>query len=448
MFIGIALSVTAGLMGGGFSPAALFTNGEQGVWLDPGDLTTLFQDTAGTTPVTAVGQSVALALDKSGRGNHATQATAGARPIYALLPSNGLRNLANGSADVGNNAVWQNSVTVNGITATKVASGIDTDGLPYADYRYQGTSTSTFHDGVYAGANRNPAVAGQQWNGSAILRVVGGSTVNTIGLSVRVQEEIAPNTFVDNSPPSRVTASVDTLSTSTNTIATGNQARVIFDLGFSSGAVIDVTYRIKALQFERAAARTDYQFNYSNVNIAQPPFAQVGALLFDGVDDFMQTPSIDFSATDRVTVFAGVRKLSDAARATVVELGVPAPNGYFAVEVPGSASPAYQFVSRGTSTVFVSGSGFPAPDTAVITGIGGISTDTAIIRRNGVQIGSSATDQGTGNYANAVLYIGRRSGVSLPFSGYLFPLIVRGAASSDYQITATENWVNGKTGAY
>jgi len=48
-----------------FSVASLFSDGEQGVWYDPSDLTTLFQDTAGTTPVTTAGQTVALMLDKS-----------------------------------------------------------------------------------------------------------------------------------------------------------------------------------------------------------------------------------------------------------------------------------------------------------------------------------------------------------------------------------------------
>jgi hypothetical protein len=54
-----------GLRNGRFSPAVLFANNEPGVWYDPSDLTTLFQDTAGTTPVTTPGQTVALMLDKS-----------------------------------------------------------------------------------------------------------------------------------------------------------------------------------------------------------------------------------------------------------------------------------------------------------------------------------------------------------------------------------------------
>lgn len=62
--------------------AALFASGQPGAWFDPSDLTTLFQDAAGTTPVTALGQPVGLMRDKSGRGNHVSQATAAARPTY------------------------------------------------------------------------------------------------------------------------------------------------------------------------------------------------------------------------------------------------------------------------------------------------------------------------------------------------------------------------------
>ena len=68
--------------GTAFSPVSLFANDEAGVWFDPSDMTTLSQDSAGTTPVTAVGQPVGLMLDKSGNGHHATQATASKRPTY------------------------------------------------------------------------------------------------------------------------------------------------------------------------------------------------------------------------------------------------------------------------------------------------------------------------------------------------------------------------------
>lgn len=66
-----------------FSPSSLFAANEPGVWYDPSDLSTLFQDAAGTTPVTAVEQPVGLMLDKSGNGNHAFQTTATSRPVLS-----------------------------------------------------------------------------------------------------------------------------------------------------------------------------------------------------------------------------------------------------------------------------------------------------------------------------------------------------------------------------
>lgn len=59
----------------------LFANGEQGFWYDPSDMGTMYQDAAGTVPVTAVGQPVGLIRDKSGRNNHAFQTNSASRPI-------------------------------------------------------------------------------------------------------------------------------------------------------------------------------------------------------------------------------------------------------------------------------------------------------------------------------------------------------------------------------
>jgi hypothetical protein len=63
-----SLSTPPGLLadvGASFSPASLFAAGEPGVWYDPSDFSTMFQDSVGTTPVTAVEQPVGLLLDKS-----------------------------------------------------------------------------------------------------------------------------------------------------------------------------------------------------------------------------------------------------------------------------------------------------------------------------------------------------------------------------------------------
>lgn len=68
------------------SVAAAFTPTDLGAslaaWYDANDITTLFQDSAGTTPVTADNDPVGKMNDKSGNARHLLQATAGFRPLY------------------------------------------------------------------------------------------------------------------------------------------------------------------------------------------------------------------------------------------------------------------------------------------------------------------------------------------------------------------------------
>jgi len=58
-------------------------NGLDFAWHDPSDLSTMFQDHTGTTPVTGVEQPVGKILDKSGNGYHATQSITASRPTLS-----------------------------------------------------------------------------------------------------------------------------------------------------------------------------------------------------------------------------------------------------------------------------------------------------------------------------------------------------------------------------
>ncbi len=74
------------VLGGAFTPASLFTGGIQGAFYDPSDLSSMFQDSGGITPAT-VNNPVGRLSDKSGNGNHATQATTAAKPTYMVAAS-------------------------------------------------------------------------------------------------------------------------------------------------------------------------------------------------------------------------------------------------------------------------------------------------------------------------------------------------------------------------
>jgi len=69
-----------------FSIASLFSASQAGAWYEASDISTLFQDAAGTTAVTVDGDPVGLMLDQSGNAVDALQATSAARPVYKVTP--------------------------------------------------------------------------------------------------------------------------------------------------------------------------------------------------------------------------------------------------------------------------------------------------------------------------------------------------------------------------
>lgn len=192
----------------------------------------------------------------------------------------------------------------------------------------------------------------------------------------------------------------------------------------------------------------------SAFDVTEAGVQSLGYLSFDGVDDFLVTPTITPNV-DKAQVFAGVRKLSDAAQGMLVELSTSAfaNNGAFNVQAPagGALVGEYGLLSRGTvaQLIAASNSAYAAPVTNVLSALADISGDLATLRVNGTQAAQSTADQGTGNFLAYPLYIGRRGGTSLPFNGNLFSLVVRfGANLTTDTITSTETYVNGKTGAY
>ena len=98
---------------------SIFSNGEQGFFYDPNDLSTMYQNTVGTIPVTAVGQPVGLILDKSKevlRTEKVVNPDFDSDTAWLKAPN---VTISNGSAILnvagGNPVLWQNV----GLTAGK-----------------------------------------------------------------------------------------------------------------------------------------------------------------------------------------------------------------------------------------------------------------------------------------------------------------------------------------
>ena len=172
-------------------------------------------------------------------------------------------------------------------------------------------------------------------------------------------------------------------------------------------------------------------------------------LLFDGTDDFLLTGTI-MPGIDKAQVFAGVRKLSDAARGMVLETGLGNQSGSIALQAPSSNGAAnYGLLAGGTTIVGVNPTTFTAPITNVVSFAADIPADSLVARINGSQVAQIANDQGTGNFLAYPLYIGRRGGTGLPFNGRIYGIAVRfGANLSAAQISQMETWLNARTGAF
>jgi hypothetical protein len=213
----------------------------------------------------------------------------------------------------------------------------------------------------------------------------------------------------------------------------------------------NVTLYINKIQIETGSTATNYQRVGTAFDVTEAGVRSLSYLSFDGVDDFLVTPTIT-PGIDKAQVFVGVRKLTDAAQGIPIELSSSSFSnaGTFRMTFPNSVgTPSYGWFSRGTLQSAVASNGFAAPITNIVTGFGDISGDTATLRVNGSQVAQDTADQGTGNYLAYPIYIGRRGGTSLPFNGQIYNLIIRfGANLTTTQITTTETWVNGKTGAY
>lgn len=202
--------------------------------------------------------------------------------------------------------------------------------------------------------------------------------------------------------------------------------------------------------FPQVAFGDDIGYGYQRVTTATD-YADIGApprIKYDGIDDFLVAPSVNFTGTDAVTVFAGVRKNSDASIGIVVELSTnsDSTNGTFtlAASVGGNN---YYAQSRGTVRSFISATGYVAPHSAVLVAEVKISTDILRLHVNNAEPLSSATDQGTGNYSTNSLYFGARGGTAYRFSGEVFsPEVIRGAASTAAQIDMVERIINRNMG--
>lgn len=141
-----------------FNPLTYFLySGIDGAWFDPEDMSTMFQDAAGTTPVTALEQPVGKWLDKSGNGNHATQPITASRPTLSARYNQLL-----------------NSATLLTQSVTTVAAQYTLSFTGAGSVTLSGTATGTL---AGTGANNRVSLSFTPTAGTLTLTVTGSVTL-------------------------------------------------------------------------------------------------------------------------------------------------------------------------------------------------------------------------------------------------------------------------------
>lgn len=391
---------TALLAGQPWRFSRLFAAGEPGLILDPASLQRMYQDANGQTPA-AFDAQVGLIMDAS-------------RPAQLL---NVEKCINPGGPFVGTNATAE-------VGAVRTLAG--------------GAIIATAQDGS---ADR------VEWS-------VTGLTVGRLycvqvdaEAGVGVDQAIALPTFGTLASAVRITTR-RTYSFLIPAAATNGLLRIYAAQSGGSGGAAGDTVIVYSVSVKELTGNHAYQI----APASRPTLRQAGGLPyleFDGLDDWMQTGPLDLGASGRFCIFTALRKESDATLSAVLELSS---NGYtntgnFGLYAPSTANNAnYGLRSRGTVDQLFTATPYAAPHTAVISALGDIAADMALLRVNG-KFFASAEDQGAGALgANYPLFIGRRGGSSLTFGGRLHALIIRGGLPTDAEIAAAERDLSARSG--
>ncbi len=448
-----------------FSPASLFASGEQGLWYDPSDFSTLFQDAAGTIPVTAVEQPVGLILDKSGRGNHASQATTTARGVLRAR-----YNLLTYSEDFSNPA-WIRS---NSVVSSNVVTAPNWDQTADA---WAATATNNLHWFYSAPVSQDlvgkvKCVMHVKPNGYSMVQF-GAYRAGMSRWAIQLF-----NLSTDEITTKYEAAGATVVSSKIENLADGwKRITLVVDAGPGIASVIvcpipdGVSTAVLTPSYTGDGSSGIYvwgaELRPANLPASLPPYQRIAAatdydtvgfpvyLDIDDADDSYVTSAINFTGTDKMTIWVGMRKLDDTAR-IFCELSADfnANIGSMSLITGNANASFYLAISRGSVGAAFNQAGrfttglYPAPDSAVITAQHDIAGDLSRIRRNGSSNGAidGTGDKGAGNFGNYPLYLFSRGGTAVRWRGHFYGLIIRGAATETTQLEQTEQWINARMG--
>lgn len=297
-----------------FSPMSLFASGEKGGWYAPSDITTLFQDSAGTTPVVAPGDPVGLALDGSGNGLDASQSISAERPFYAIVPATGRRNLLSETGFTNLTSGTPGGGTWNGFS--RIFSG--------------GTQTLTANDASLGGSSLRVSVTAARhvWRNNSTTFPAGVTTIWSADIEVHsgslttrdvlffpaISNPTANVLATYNGEAIALTAPLPAgrgLLAVRTTTASDTVVDFRLGVGVEANRTGDVTFRDPQLEF--ASSRSAYQrVELNGIDVRQNGVQSLGYLARTNVSQSLNAtmPDLGTNATVATATESGVSILS------------------------------------------------------------------------------------------------------------------------------------------
>lgn len=309
-----------------------------------GGAATLFQDSAGTSAVTAVEQPVGRALDQSGNARHALQATSTARPLLTARKNLGIRtntffNSANSYTPGAYGTLARITKTTSGVsyaqsetqstfvadTTITVSMRVKWDGHNIPDFSIEYNNANNFG---------TPFVA--RWN------------VTSAGVSLVAQSACTASTVAEADGVYRLSATFVT--GASVAITAGTNPTVLHKMQGVSGATIlagdfQIEYGASATGYQRVISSTGYDITASPL-----------VMRFDGADDVLAASFAPGTLPASADVYVVINRDVDDGNAAI---GIDLTAGGRTLGVMAAGDTTGAFTGCGSPSVTVNGVAVP-----------------------------------------------------------------------------------------
>lgn len=436
------------------SVARAIAAANNGLLFDIGDMSTLYQDAAGTTPVTAVEQPVGKILDKSGNGNHATRSVTASRPVLSAR-----YNLLSKTEDF-NASEW----ALNGISpfgaGSVVNAGISPDGTQSADLIVESTNSGTH----YIWSTTRTITVGDMFCGEIKLKPAGRSRVR-IQLDGSSGNLGAPSVIdIQNCTVAVIGSGVSSVSAeavnngfclvkiSAKSTGASQRFTVFLDNGITNSYAGD---GVSGVYIWGADFRPGTSFGpYQRVNTATDydtdPRYFPAYLRFDGVDDYLNLPYMGLYAGGEMSIIAARNAVSQSTDTYIISerSTTDADPKYFPSRQLASGGNMDAYISDDAAAVVLDtvGSAFGGAADKVIRSVVDTGSNLKLYKNGSLAADDNYTRAGTLTLNNTTL----GASVSTTTGNYaamkLYGLIITKSALTDAQRVRCERFLARKAG--